>query len=77
MKSQNQFKYFLNTNVDTCGITKDDIATCVVAQYICIKYLSFLVFQDQIVFTYFFFSKSFEFHFHHIHTDSSVRQVKV
>lgn len=54
MKSQNQFKYFLNTNVDTYGITKDDIATCVVAQYVCIKYLSFLVFQDQIVFTYFF-----------------------
>lgn len=23
MKSQNKFKYFLNTNVDTYGITKD------------------------------------------------------
>lgn len=52
MKSQNQLKYFLNTNVGTYGITKDNIATCVVAQYDCIKYLNFLVFQDQIVFTY-------------------------
>lgn len=75
MKSQNQFKYFLKTNVDTYGITKDNIATCVVAQYVCIKYLSFLVFQDQIVFI--FFSKSFEFHFHHIHPESSGSQVKV
>lgn len=64
MKSQNQLKYFLNTNVGTYGITKDNIATCVVVQYVCIKYLNFLVLQDQIVFTYFLpqTPKSLEFH---------------
>ena len=50
MKSQNQMKYFLNTNVDAYGITKGNIVMYVVAKYICIKYLNFWVFQGQIVF---------------------------
>lgn len=77
MKSQNQFKYFLSTNVGTYGITKDHIATYVVAQYVCIKYLNILVFQDQIVFTYFSPKKSLEFHFDHIHPESSISQVSL
>lgn len=36
MKSQNQLKYFLNTNVGTYGITKDNIATCVVVHSVCL-----------------------------------------
>lgn len=45
MKSQNQTKYFLNTNVDAYGITKGNIVMYVVAMYICIKYLNFGVFK--------------------------------
>lgn len=74
MKSQNQTKYFLNTNVDAYGITKGNIVMYVVAIYICIKYLNFGVFQGQI-FLSFFLLKSFELHLPHIRPECSISQV--